>query len=491
MNARLDWNKYHFLIISILVVSAFAHLWNVAGFPDIFFDEGVYMRRAMHVLNGLGPQEGSFYDHPLFGQIFLAGILGSIGYPHSLSPSGDANSISMLYMIPRIIMGLLAVADTFLVYKIAGKRYGQKVALVSAALFAVMPISWIFRRILLDSILLPFLLLSIWAALHSKDSKHGTWLVLLSGACMGLAVFTKIPAFTMIPLVGCIVFFGNTRRFKLLGLWLLPVILIPLLWPVQSIEAGQFSNWVRDVFYFQTHRMGGSDLSFITKAFTQMDPALFWLAVAGIGFASVRRDYLVLGWFVPFVFFMYVIGYNQYFYWIPVIPVMCIAAAVLIVKSFEKIPRKKITQAGTIILVLGVCAFGMVGLVKLITTDMTSAQYAAASFVVNQPISNDTSILASPTYTWIFSDVFHKKNVPPDYSQLLAGPVSTTRVILVADPHFIVDFKRGNQVAAIYSSTQLVAIFDNDMSGYDTDHYPYRSLYSTTEGKYIEIRVKN
>lgn len=491
MNARLGCNRYHLLIISILVVSAFSHLWNVAGFPDVFFDEGVYMRRAMHVLNGLGPQEGSFYDHPLFGQVFLAGILGSIGYPHSLNSSGDANSISMLYIVPRIIMGLLAVADTFLVYKIAGKRYGQKVALVSAALFAVMPISWIFRRILLDSILLPFLLLSIWAALYSKDSKHGIWLVLLSGISLGLAVFTKIPAFTMIPLVGGIVFFGNTKRFKLLALWLLPVILIPLLWPAQSIEAGQFSNWIRDVFYFQTHRVGGSDLNFITKLFMQMDPALFWLAAAGIGFAAIRRDYLVLGWFVPFVIFLYAIGYNQYFYWIPVIPVMCIAAAVLIVRLFEKIPRKKIAQMGTVILVLGVCAFGMVGLVKLTSTDMTSAEYAATSFVVRQPIDNDTSILASPTYTWIFSDVFHKKNVPLDYSQILLEPVNTTKIVLVADPHFIVDFKRGKQFADMYNSTRLVAIFDDDISKYDTDHYPYRSLYSTTEGKYIEIRVKN
>lgn len=81
MNARLGCNRYHLLITSILIVSAFSHLWNVAGFPDIFFDEGVYMRRAMHVLNGIGPQEGAFYDHPLFGQIFLAGILAPLGIP--------------------------------------------------------------------------------------------------------------------------------------------------------------------------------------------------------------------------------------------------------------------------------------------------------------------------------------------------------------------------------------------------------------------------
>ncbi len=395
------------------------------------------MRRAMHVLNGLGPQEGTFYDHPFFGQTFLAGVFGAIGYPNSLHSSGDVNSIATLYTVPRIVMGLLAVADTFLIYKISDKRYGQKVALISAVLFSVMPISWIFRRILLDSILLPFLLLSILTALHAKDSKHGTWLVLLSGICLGLAIFTKIPVFTVIPLVGGIVFFSNTKRFKLLALWLVPVILIPLLWPVQSIETGQFNSWVHDVFYYQTHRGGGADLNSIAKSFAGIDPALFWIAAAGIGFAAIRRDYLILGWFVPFVVFLYFIGYSQYFYWIPVIPVMCIAAGVLIVKSFEKIPRRKISKDGMLIFVLGVCAFGMIGLVQLITTDMTSAEYSATSFVVNQPASNDTTILASPTYSWIFSDVFHKHNVPQDYSQILAYPINTTKVVLVADPHYI------------------------------------------------------
>lgn len=193
--------------MSILVISAFTHLWNAAGFPDIFFDEAAYMHRTMHVLKGLGPEEGAFYDHPFFGQIFLAGVLGAVGYPQSLHTSSDPSSISLLYLVPRLVMGMLAILDTFLIYKIAGKRYGKNAALISAALFSVMPITWIFRRILLDSILLPFLLLSILAALYSRDSKHSTLLVLLSGACLGLAIFIKIPAFTIIPLVGSLVFF--------------------------------------------------------------------------------------------------------------------------------------------------------------------------------------------------------------------------------------------------------------------------------------------
>ena len=55
-------------------------------------------------------------------------------------------------------MGLLAVIDTFMVYKIAERRYNRNIALVASLLFAVTPLTWLTRMILLESILLPFLL---------------------------------------------------------------------------------------------------------------------------------------------------------------------------------------------------------------------------------------------------------------------------------------------------------------------------------------------
>jgi hypothetical protein len=137
-----------------LILAGLVHIWNPIGFPSIHPDEGTYMLRAMQVLidNTVLPQGAPFYDHPFFGQIFLASALGLIGYPDSLHPlaDGDVHSIEMIYMVPRVLMGLLAVADTFLIYKIAEIRYGRKVAFIAAILFAVMPITWILRRILLD-----------------------------------------------------------------------------------------------------------------------------------------------------------------------------------------------------------------------------------------------------------------------------------------------------------------------------------------------------
>ena len=53
-------------------------------------------------------------------------------------------------------MGLLAIGDTFIIYKICEKRYSSNrtVAFIASVLFAVMPITWLTRRVLLDSIML-------------------------------------------------------------------------------------------------------------------------------------------------------------------------------------------------------------------------------------------------------------------------------------------------------------------------------------------------
>lgn len=189
------------------------------------------MQRAMSVLDGFKLEESIDinprpYDHPFFGQIFLAGVLAVIGYPELFVmniPTTDVdNTVKILYSVPRILMGLLAVVDTFLVYKIAEHRYNKTIAFIAAILFAVAPITWISRKIILESILLPFLLLSVLFALYSnyggnnvhsrsnefnrkgwnKIQKQGIPLILISGIFLGLSILTKIPVFTMIPLVG-------------------------------------------------------------------------------------------------------------------------------------------------------------------------------------------------------------------------------------------------------------------------------------------------
>jgi hypothetical protein len=115
---------------------------------------------------------------------------------------------------------------------------------------------------------------------------------------------------------------------------------------------------------------------------------------------------------------------------------MCIAVGVLIVRLSENIPRKKIALMYIIAVILGVGLFGMINLVQIITVDMTSAQYAATSFVINDTkYTDNASIFTGPTNSGILDDVFHKRFVLIHY-YLLSWPIYTQKVVLVTDPHF-------------------------------------------------------
>lgn len=473
------------LILVPIALSSFTHIWNPSGFPDIFYDEGVYMRRVMHVLEGLGPQEGSFYDHPYFGQLFLAGALGLIGYPNSLDPSPTTQSIEVLYAAPRVLMGILAVVDTFLVYKISEKRYGRKVAFISSLLFAVMPITWLTRRILLDSILLPFLLGSILFATYAKSAngnKKNT-LVLLSGIFLGTAIFTKVPIFVMIPLVGYLAYSCSAKsKKKILGLWFIPVILIPLIWPAYSASTGQFDLWLKDVVWQIQRQSGG--FGTIVESFFLYDPVLLLLGTAGLVYAGLKRDAFVLLWGAPFLIFLSVIGYVQYFYWIPLLPVFCIAAARLIEKAASV---KWMLPYAT---VAGIGIFGLVATTLLIAANVTSAQFEATAFVAAYNDS-ETTIASSPVYSWTFIYIFDKEHSFRDYRDLLFHPVETKKMLLISDQHFQSNIGGNDQLQDAYENTQNIATFTGNVYNYDLKGYPYTSMLANYEGSKVEVRINN
>jgi len=444
------------------------------------------MRRAMNVLQEGNPQEAYFFDHPYFGQILLAGYLGTVGYPDSLNVSSEADSLKDLYMIPRIFMGMLAVLDTFLIYKIAERKYSRGVALIASVLFAVMPFSWLFRRILLDSLLIPFLLSSILAALYAVNLSNKRSLIFVSGILLGLAIFTKIPAFVFIPLIAGLVFY-NRKKFSDLGLWFLPVILISMLWPAHAMYLGYFDLWVNDVFW-QSGREGGG-LSIISQFFFEIDPLLFVLGTGGLVFAALKRNLFILSWSIPMILFLGLIGFTQYFHWIPMIPVFCIAAAILVVNLVNKF-KEKITTKTILIIVVGFSIFGLASLAPLITSDVSSSQFKSMSFVLdNFESDNQITILSSPVYSWVFDDVFKKDYVMMDYAMILFGDPPTKNFLLIADPHLLVDISRDEQLEQVYSKSEIIETFDSRVSQFDTTAYPYGSMRVNFEGNNIEIRT--
>jgi hypothetical protein len=571
------------LLLAIpLILSAFTHLWNPIGFPSIYVDEGHYMRRAIQVLEGIGHQESPnqfneyhSYDHPYFGQIFLAFIFRIIDYPSSLNPKpGDISSIQKLYFVPRVFMGLLAIIDTFLVYKIAERRYNRNVALVASILFAVMPMTWLLRRILLEPIQLPFLLSSILFAVYynttdnqnkkSNSSSYNMSVILPSGIFLGLAIFTKIPAITMIPLVGYLIISSaaanaanknkhknnnskdntsgsssvitkklrniitnlrNLPNLKALGLWFIPVILIPAIWPIYAIKYGQLDEWLNDINWQTTGRHGSLFNS--VNAIFEIDPVLSVLGIIGAVYATIRRDFFFLLWVLPYILFLYFVGYSQYIHMVPLIPLFSIATATLVedlsnkseaVISKRKIPIKRSadqkritsylgsddiapTQIPTFhqqkknsricfLALLALAIFGLENVSMLILTNVNSSFFESyAAIVKHIPDSSDTNdgddkvtMIAARKwgiyYFWIPKYVFHKDLT---YLNEKSKEIPQTEKVITVDGNF-------SKKDAEMTGAVLIGKVHNIARNYDEEKYPYTNMKYNEMANY-EIRA--
>ena len=438
------------------------------------------MRRAVNFLDTGNPQEGNVYDHPYFGQIAIASILAITNYS-DVTPSTDPDSLQSLYMVPRIFMGLLAVLDTFLIYKIVQIRYGVNSAFLSASLFAVLPFTWIFKRILLDSVLVPLVLGAILLAIYSTKTKQKTVLIIFSGCLLGLAVFTKIPAFTMIFVVAWIVYTDRKKLTDVL-LLLIPFLLIPLIWPVNAIMLDQFDLWQKGVLW-QTQRT--NSVLDIFGFFAVIDPLMFVLGVSGIVLAALRRDKFLLLWFVPFVVFLSGIGYKQYFHWMIIVPMMCIASGILIesIRKFDTI-KKNFVYVG---IVSAVLVFGFISTTLLIVNDISYNQFQALSYVLEN-YDDSVTILTSPVYSWILYDVFQRETTPKDYSSVLFYTPTTEKTVIMVDDHYRIDLVRGPQLQNALDHSTVIQTFEGAIMGFNDKIYPYTSMQANGEAAKIEIR---
>ena len=457
-----------FSLVLIIALSAYTHMWNPVGFLIFHGDESIYIERGVGILNG--EVRYGLYDHPFFGQIVLAGFMSVAGYQNLVDdPSTEQSHLEALYAYPRTFMGLLAVLDTLLVYLIADRMFGRRVAAVSAVIFAVAPMSLLLRMVLLDSILIPFLLSSILLALHSRGSGRRHLFLLASGACLGLAIFTKVPAAAMI-LPCAILAYSAFRRIRDVGLWLAPVLAIPVIWPVSAAWVGQFDMWAQDVIW-QTGRSNGG-LPGAMKWLFEHDPILISLGMAGFvfvgiclflrlgrgyggvktegdkrggmshdphtaspeapgGFTHMSRYWKLntmelrsLGfltvWFSSILVSFGALGFVAFYHLSMLLPALCIAASVLILRGGGWLTHGTGGQMGYRTVLLAVMTIGIVGLFTtgvIVSFDVQSSEFEAASFLLqNHFDEHDTVKVVSMMFYWPFSDVYNLQNTTRLYN---------------------------------------------------------------------------
>lgn len=513
------------LIIFIpLLLSSTTHLWNLTGFPPIYMDEDIYMRKALKALQG-SPLE-SDRTNSVYGWLVLSFTLGAIGFPNSLhlSPDGGVHSIEMLYIVPRAFIGILGILDTFLIYKISQFYYkNRNIALIGSILFAVMPMTWLTRYILLEPIQLPFLLLSILFAVYTTKSKNSAShevdrklpLILLSGIFLGFAIFIKFPTFAMIPFIAYLIY-RNTKSVKILGLWFLPVILIPLISPIYAYSFGMLNIWW-DGMVYNVHRgnqplfdLTGQSPSNAINILFRIDPILMVLATTGLIIAAIKRDLFPLLWTMPYIILFYSLGYVAYYHFIPLFPAFCIATARLILDILDIIRarNKKIRQILQISIVSGIAIFGLTSTMMLVSANVNSSHYEANAVMAKHlpdtkssspDESRVTLIHGGIHFSWILDNVFQKDIKDTSYWTYKSPNNETGKVVMTVERGAYLDWKRNevdkkqlNEVLDIYNNSQIVLSLNRDLDAYKHSGYPFTSMRIENLGiGSVEIRTNS
>jgi 4-amino-4-deoxy-L-arabinose transferase-like glycosyltransferase len=432
------FSRSNLFIIILIGLAAFTHLWNPIGFPYPEFDEGIYMGRGLYLLTYQDFDDPIFInDHPYFGNLFMAGLfkLANFVEPNLLNTSeyGYENSIIQLFLSSRLAMGLLAIIDTILIYKIVERVYKNKTyGFFAAVLFAVMPATWLSRWIHLDTIQLPFvlasILLALWARSNEQDNQK-LWLVCLSGIFLGISIFTKVPVFTMIPLIGYLVY-SQRKSIRNLSIWFLPVILIPLIWPIYSIHQGEFREWAYGIIE-QTHR-GGWPLYLALEDLLKIDPVLLIIGIIASAYALIKRDVFLILFTYPYLIFLFFINFVSNFHLLLLVVSFCIAISKFILDLLNKNPRIGVFR-WPIISIFTI--FGLASSFMLISNGDNSAHFDALRYVYESVRQNDTratSIVASPFYVFLPIYTAQLKN----YSLWTDDQFTSPEIIQVLDPEF-------------------------------------------------------
>lgn len=520
--------KYLVYVLVPIALATYSHLWNPLGFPSIHADENTYIFHALEVQEGKGvlPRGAPHYDHPYFGRIFLASVLEFLGYPDIVQPSpGKIESIEMLHLVPRILMGVLAVVDTFLVYKIAERRYNSTVAVIASILFAVMPSSWLLERILLDNFLVPFLLSSILFAVSIPKSelnnglhdRRQVVLVLISGIFLGLAVFTKIPAFTFIPVAGFLVFSNTSRSFRLLGLWLGTVIIIPSLWVLLAASAGQFDSWLAGIAEQATGRED-KPLVGSLQSFFRIDPVLLSVGALAVVMLLLKKDIVPLLWVLPYLAFFYFLSFSDIVHMVMLLPPFCIGFARLLDEGakylISRLSLTKLQRLLPYIMLSPFAIFALLSMSILLVLDINSNYFLAYNYTVEylssqeeqNASSNPIAIIGrywTKSFLWIPQLVFDKdflfiRDDSATFHRLSTQQILDYDVLLIADNRIMAlasgrdDLNSDDLVSlklkTVYDSTEVLRAIEDKGPRYDRDVYPYTSLNFNRGIGEIEIR---
>ncbi len=153
----------------------------------------------------------AYFAQPGTPLMYLAALMFAIiigaGMLVGIFPSLDAASTlyhsdpTIYYLSYRLLVGCIDVGNILLVYAIGRHLFNHRIGLIAALIYALSPVNiYVAKVIRADALMLFFILAALWFCLRLLE--RNSWRdYLLAGFFTGLAIVSKYPAATFIPVL--------------------------------------------------------------------------------------------------------------------------------------------------------------------------------------------------------------------------------------------------------------------------------------------------
>ena len=264
----------------------------------------------------------------------------------------------------RLVAVTFSLLSFFVVYKIAKEMYGEKTALLSGVLFAVMPgIVWLASMALIETMLIfVFCVSMLFFFRWLTNSRERDLILSIAALVIGVLVKYQILVVAPIIMVVSVFAFGKGGFLKIHAerfvyskrLWigvLLAVLVAVLLFELYA--SGLLNVWL---YVLQVGNTGQTWYSnrFSTPIFYLLEMVwpysdkhpisllLYGLGLAGLALFAYRRkpqDKFLLVWFIIIYVVFTIIPNRQWRYVTPLFPVLAISASALVASIIGKVQK--------------------------------------------------------------------------------------------------------------------------------------------------------
>lgn len=417
------------MLLAFLVVFAVAASYNL-GYMSVQWDEMPHLLGAKLLIEGHTQFYITTYGYypPLF-DLITTGAFAAFGVSD---------------IAGRAIAVTFAVLSIWLVFEFAKRVYGEKHALLAAVLLGTMPgFFWLSRVTMLETMLVFFFTLAMFAFYAWLGNQNSNKALLLSGLALGIGVLAKYQIIVAaLAMLLCILFLARKRLKLNLAKFAVIIIIVALVVMPWFAIIYHYNGMTKFETIQYVMSEGGQDRPAYSNRFQPLPiyyiAEMTWpfeginvhpitlpvmiLGLFGLGIFAYRRnknDIFFLTWFLVIYAFFTFIPNRQWRYVTPLFPILAISATFFIwflygkVKAWQpKEPQisvrkyKKAVSAAFILLITGAVVYAGYESYQMTVRDQINIPVKEATAYLTSHLDANQSAVLVCSFNLLSQDMF-------------------------------------------------------------------------------------